>query len=230
MKMHNGATDISGLMAQLKDSSAPPPPFRPRRKQKHKSAVAVIMLSAAVLTAYYFFDSHNSQASATSPDTVAQTASPEHVTAQFGEQGNASAASILSASGYLVPRESALIGAELSGKIASLRVEEGDYVKKGQIIALLDAKSQLAEVEHVKAQLKFQEEVIEKIRVEQKQAEADLQRMTTIERKGLASEQTLEQSKLNLALLDHQLRMEVLQADVIQKSLDIQLKQLERHR
>lgn len=225
MKMHNN-TDISGLMAQLKATSIPSPQLRQSGGKKRVSAIGFLILSAVVLTSYYFFGSHSSEALA--PSTLTQTTAPQQDSRQIEKLDIPDSTSILSASGYLVPRESALIGAELSGKIASLRVEEGDYVKKGQVIALLDAQSQLAEVEYVKAQLKLQEEVIAKIRAEHKQSEADLQRMTTIERKGLASEQKLEQSKLNLALLGHQLKMEALQADVIQKSLDIQFKQLEK--
>lgn len=55
--------------------------------------------------------------------------------------------------GTLQPRESVDVGAQVSGQIIRLHVEAGDHVKKGQLLAEIDASLHLATVEADRAAL-----------------------------------------------------------------------------
>ena len=50
---------------------------------------------------------------------------------------SAGGAAILTASGYVVARRKAVVSAKIQGRLADLRVEEGDRVHEGELIARL---------------------------------------------------------------------------------------------
>lgn len=58
----------------------------------------------------------------------------------------ASRPSALSASGYVVARRQATVAAEVTGRLLEVRVEEGQKVAKGEILAVLEATLATAEV------------------------------------------------------------------------------------
>ncbi len=52
--------------------------------------------------------------------------------------GSAPSASGLTASGYVVARRQATVAAEVTGRVLEVRIEEGDRVRRGQVLALLE--------------------------------------------------------------------------------------------
>jgi RND family efflux transporter MFP subunit len=64
--------------------------------------------------------------------------------------GNAGAP-LLTASGYIVARRKAVVSAKIQGRLSSLRVEEGSRVREGDVIALLENRDYLAQVERADA-------------------------------------------------------------------------------
>src|SRR5512134_2888575 len=69
----------------------------------------------------------------------AQPIEVELVTATAAPAGGGSqAAAVLNASGYVVARREATVSAKVTGKIATLLVEEGMVVEEGQLLAQLD--------------------------------------------------------------------------------------------
>ena len=58
--------------------------------------------------------------------------------------GSAQDASILDASGYVIPYRQATIGSQIAGRVISLPVEEGEQVAAGQMLARLDDRDQQA--------------------------------------------------------------------------------------
>jgi RND family efflux transporter MFP subunit len=58
--------------------------------------------------------------------------------------GRAEAQVVLTATGYLVPQRTSLVGAKATGRLARVSVREGDVVTAGQVIAELDGSEQRA--------------------------------------------------------------------------------------
>lgn len=71
------------------------------------------------------------------------------VTARIVSPGEA--ATVLTATGYTYARDRAAVGAKIIGRVQDLRVEEGDRVREGDTIALLDRANLLAAVREASA-------------------------------------------------------------------------------
>jgi RND family efflux transporter MFP subunit len=72
------------------------------------------------------------------------------ISAEAMSAGNAGAP-LLTASGYIVARRKAVVSAKIQGRLSSLRVEEGSRVREGEIIARLEDRDYLAQVERAEA-------------------------------------------------------------------------------
>ena len=72
------------------------------------------------------------------------------VSAESISAGN-TGAPLLTASGYIVARRKAVVSAKIQGRLSSLRVEEGSRVREGEIIARLENRDYLAQVERAEA-------------------------------------------------------------------------------
>lgn len=62
--------------------------------------------------------------------------------------------SLLNASGYVVAERKAAVASKITGRIVSLKAEEGDRVKEGQIIAVLEGEDAVAARDQAEANLK----------------------------------------------------------------------------
>ncbi len=62
---------------------------------------------------------------------------------------------ILTASGYLVARHQSVISSKIQGRLSGLYVEEGSYVKQGEVIARLEDTDYKASVAKAKADIEY---------------------------------------------------------------------------
>ena len=69
------------------------------------------------------------------------------------EMSDASATSILDASGYVVARRRATVSSKMTGKVMKVFLEEGMYVEEGQILAQLDDSTMQADLNYSQSQL-----------------------------------------------------------------------------
>ena len=69
------------------------------------------------------------------------------------EMSDASATSILDASGYVVARRRATVSSKMTGKVMKVFIEEGMYVEEGQILAQLDDSTMKADLNYSQSQL-----------------------------------------------------------------------------
>ncbi len=69
------------------------------------------------------------------------------------EMSDASATSILDASGYVVARRRATVSSKMTGKVMKVFIEEGMYVEEGQILAQLDDSTMQADLKYSQSQL-----------------------------------------------------------------------------
>ena len=114
---------------------------------------------------------------------------------------------ILTASGYLVARHQSVISSKIQGRLSGLYVEEGSYVKTGQVIARLedtDYKSSIAkahaDIEYAKANL------------------AEMQRQAQLQ-EGLYREKVVSQDALDSA----NSRVRIAQATLAQNEAALQM-------
>ena len=100
---------------------------------------------------------------------------------------------VVTASGQVQPIDRIEIKSKASGTVEELPVEQGDFIKKGALIARLDQKDERAAFEQAQANLDIAE-------AELKQAQHTYDRRDKLFQKGLVSEEELGQIDLNLAV------------------------------
>ncbi|MCG6926953.1 MAG: efflux RND transporter periplasmic adaptor subunit [Acidobacteria bacterium] len=126
---------------------------------------------------------------------------------------------ILTASGYVVARRQAVVSAKIQGRLEELRVEEGSEVKKGDILARLEAydfeaavNRARAAVQRAEADLAEQERLLrvaEKLTAEQILAEDEREAAESRVRIAKAG---LAQQEADLAFVEAQLQNTVIRA------------------
>ncbi len=100
---------------------------------------------------------------------------------------------VVSASGVVKPIDRVEIKSKASGQIEALPIEEGDFIKKGNLIAMLDQKDERAAVDQTKADLDI-------ANAELKQARRIFDRRDQLFQSNLISEEERDQLELNLAV------------------------------
>src|SRR5688572_25495653 len=118
---------------------------------------------------------------------------------------SAGGAPILTASGYVVARRKAVVSAKIQGRLADLRVEEGDRVREGELIARLESRDYEAQVHRAQALLQ--------------RAQADLSENERLLRQArdLAAQQIASRDQVDVA----ESRVRVAQAAVAQARAEI---------
>ncbi|MBU6371249.1 MAG: efflux RND transporter periplasmic adaptor subunit [Alphaproteobacteria bacterium] len=104
----------------------------------------------------------------------------------------------LTASGYVVARARATIAAEVTGRVVEVRVEEGQAVKKGQVIAVLDASTARADAVTAEARAASAEAGVRASEAEMVEAERALARLQSLSKGGFASDANLKTAQARL--------------------------------
>src|SRR5262245_31201125 len=184
--------DLNKRLRSLKiDRSPAPSPTSKQRSPKWLFLIVAVVLALLAFGYLYLFSG-------------AKTISAAPVRTDNG--ANASAESVLSASGYVVAHHKIAVGAKVMGRVAWIGVEKGDNVQAGQVLVRLEDTEFRAQVNQANANLaaaqarleqlrtgsRPQEKLKDKAAVLQaeatlKTAEADYQRSETLYRAGVAS-------------------------------------------
>ena len=80
-------------------------------------------------------------------------AAPVRTAAVASESGGASPGAVLNASGYVTARRRATVSSKVTGKVMEVLIEEGQAVRKGQVVARLDDSQLRAGLAVAKAQV-----------------------------------------------------------------------------
>lgn len=117
------------------------------------------------------------------------------------------------ASGNVIYDREVSIRSEVTGRVAEVLVEEGDRVKKGDVLARLDDTSFVARVERISSELHLQQIELRKAQEEFARAQQQLKRQQQLNARGLATRDTTEelQKIVNVA----RLRIESAEASLI---------------
>jgi HlyD family secretion protein len=99
---------------------------------------------------------------------------------------------LVTANGAIEPIDRIQLKSKASGEIVKMPVEQGDFVKKGQLIARLDQKDEKAAVAQAQADMDI-------ARADLKQAQKAYDRSEELFKKNLISEEEKDQIELNFA-------------------------------
>ena len=102
----------------------------------------IAIVGAALLLGGGWFVSQRVQAAPVKVETVTAASS-----------GGSAAGAVLNASGYVVARRRATVSSKVTGKVLEVFIEEGQSVKKGQVLARLDDAQMRAALDVARAQL-----------------------------------------------------------------------------
>src|SRR5271166_1914278 len=136
--------DLKEELASLRIDREPP-----KRRKWGMWIVLLLLLAAVSATAMYVVRAK--------PEMVNFTAiEVEPVQAMVQTTSGPSAGTpILTASGYLVARHQSVISSKIQGRLSGLYVEEGSYVKQGEVIARLEDTDYKAAVAKAKADIVY---------------------------------------------------------------------------
>jgi HlyD family secretion protein len=98
----------------------------------------------------------------------------------------------LTASGYVVARVRATIAAEVTGRVVEVRVEEGQAVKKGQVLAVLDATIAAADAQTAQSRALSAESNVRAAEADNAEAQRNLERSRSLAKTGFVSEANLK--------------------------------------
>jgi RND family efflux transporter MFP subunit len=146
--------------------------FRPRRKKR-------IVLSGLVILVFIILGFLYIQGVFTPPFQV-QVAT---VTQVYPSQ----ALTVLNASGYVVPQRKSSLASKVTGRLIWLGVEEGNHVKKDQIVARLESDDVTAARDQAVANVNAARSNIELAKAELREATPNLERNTSLFSKGFVA-------------------------------------------
>ncbi|MFG6448227.1 efflux RND transporter periplasmic adaptor subunit [Roseateles sp. BYS180W] len=136
-----------------------------------------------------------------------QTATAQAVSAP----GNAA---LLQATGYVTARRQATVSAQITGTLTEVLIEEGVYVKKGQVLARLDDTGLQATLGSAEASWRSAQANVEQYRAHLAQAQADARRAEELATSGMVSRQSTEQASTAVKTAAAQLLAAQRQVDV----------------
>lgn len=106
---------------------------------------------------------------------------------------------IVTATGSLEAVTAIEIGAEVTGRVREIAVEENQRVQKGQVLAVLDAEELTAAVQQSKAQVASAAASVQLSLANVNEARFNLERLESLVRAGVTSQQELEAGRATLA-------------------------------
>ncbi|BAW80535.1 RND family efflux transporter MFP subunit [Candidatus Nitrosoglobus terrae] len=95
---------------------------------------------------------------------------------------------LFNATGYVVPQTKADIASKATGQLEALEVEEGDYVKKGDVIARLENRDVLATMAKAKANIAITQAGLLEAKAELENAAITLKRLKSLVNRNLATQ------------------------------------------
>jgi RND family efflux transporter MFP subunit len=174
-------------------------------------AVAVLVIAALVAGTTWWFT--------TTRSIPVQTAVAVRSSAAAG------AGAVLQATGYITARRQATVSTQITGTLTQVLIEEGNFVKKGQIIARLEDSSLRATLKVAQANIDSAQAQVAQTQAQLAQASADARRQDELAASGMLSRQAAEQARTAVvtlsALLDaRQREVQAAQAQLAQAQVN----------
>jgi RND family efflux transporter MFP subunit len=170
-------TANADLLKELRIDRSPPPPAPRRGLWIGLAAAAGVLLLAAGAWALLGRDD-----------------APQVRTAQARAIGGGSSASVLDATGYVVARRMATVSAKITGRVREVRIEEGQRVAAGEIMATLDPVDASAQRSLAAAQAAAARSQVAGVQAQLREAEAAVARLAALVDDRLVSRAQYDQA------------------------------------
>lgn len=156
------------------------------------AALIGILLAAAAAAVVFVFRGE------TPATAAAQEPEPETVAANAAADGAQTGQTILQASGNLVADRSAILTSRATGLVTAVMVAEGDRIERGQLIAEIDDRAMLAQIEQARASVQEAEARTERAMALSERAASRLDRATRLQEGNAISAEAYEDARFDL--------------------------------
>lgn len=175
------------------------------RRWKGVAAAGALLFVVGIGVVVFRAQGGESGPAASAPASApASEAAPQ--TAASAAPATARPEALLQATGYVAARREATVSAQITGMLVEVRVEEGDRVEAGQVIALLDSKGHSASLRAAEAGALAAQAEAEQIEAEVEQGDRKARRQVELLDSQLVSREMAEQAQTELATAQARLR------------------------
>jgi len=168
--MNSNAELLKELRIDRNARQAPPP----RRGLWIGIAIAVAVVALLALGVWWLFGR-------------AKPVEVQTATVVAFSSGGADASSVLDATGYVVARRMATVSSKITGKVRDIRIEEGQHVDAGDIMATLDPIDADAQRDLATAQAAAARSQVTGVQAQLREASVNAERLGTLVQKQLVS-------------------------------------------
>ena len=163
----------------------------------------IVLVAAVLLIGGGWFLTQRVQAAPVKTATVTATSGP-----------GTAAGAVLNASGYVVARRRATVSSKVTGKVLEVFVEEGQAVKKNQVLARLDDSQMRASLSVAQAQLAAARRAAAEDQARLREAERQFKRLDQLVNEKVVAraevdtaEATVDSLKARIALAEQQIQV-----------------------
>lgn len=168
------------LLKELRIDRKSPPPPAPRGLWIGMGVAAVVLM-LLVLGGWWMFARDKGIEVRTAPVVAIGS-------------GSGAASSVLDATGYVVARRMATVSSKITGKVLDVRIEEGQHVEAGDIMATLDPIDADAQRNLAAAQLASARSQAAGVQAQLREAELNATRLGTLVQQQLVSKSQYDQA------------------------------------
>jgi RND family efflux transporter MFP subunit len=133
----------------------------------------------------------------------------------------AGGAAVLNASGYVTARRRATVSSEITGRVVEVRIEEGDRVAAGDVVARLDAARPQADLALAESRLEAARRAMRETRSQLELAELTLGRTSRLAAADVAGQAELDRASAEAATLRARLALQEQQVGVAEQELAV---------
>ncbi len=141
--------------------------------------------------------------------------------------GSPGARTVLNASGYVVARRRATVSSETTGKVAEVHIEEGQRVRKGELLARLDSDNLQAGIALARAQVNATRTALEETKVLLADARKSLSRTERLVSGRVATQAQLDGDQAAVDALAARLLRQQEELVVTERQVDVWRRQIE---
>ncbi|MGF1607472.1 MAG: efflux RND transporter periplasmic adaptor subunit [Rhodothalassiaceae bacterium] len=136
---------------------------------------------------------------------------------------------VLNASGYIVARRRATVSAEITGRVETLMIEEGQRVARGDVLARLDPALAQVDLALAEARVQSAQAVLLAAQANFAESERVLRRITDLSDKDFSSQADLTRSQAEKAAREAELARAQADLAVARLQVDLSRERLEDH-
>ncbi len=198
-----------------------------RRYSRKTHGIPVLWLSICVATgliSFYFGLRYNLEEA--SPQLVQK---PPQLTIQSEEELPEEEVNTIRVSGFIYPNRQSTVSSQITGRVDEILVNEGDFVQRGQTLAILDNNLAVSSVQESEVNLKVAEANSIAIRTELQLAEKNLEKIGTLEADGYVSELELTTSLNRIEVLQATLNASTFGEEAVSAKLEAARENLRLH-